>query len=256
MAEKTDEVEGKPEEASSLTKADVDKILQERLEALQAEAKAKADAEAEAKEKEMAEKNKEIEELRALQAQQVQELKLLKDALSAKVDLPKNEEPPSPQDVLAAELESTKRALAEQDTALAEKLAAIQKSLEEQQKSLETQAAKAEKALKTSELKAYKEKRVAEEGVTLVNMVTGDSQEEIDASIKEAQKLEAELLSKHQTELAGNLPQALKPGQMRTAPQNVRTFKQMRDLVSNPAEFSKWKKQQLEDLKESGINLR
>lgn len=235
-------------EVKQLTAEDIDKLVAERV-AKQAEAQ-------EAKQKE---KEAELEALKSLLAetrnQQAEELKKLKEALQSKIDLPQPAaEPESADQILAKQLAALQAQLKEQAEAREKQHAELQAKLEAQQKAVEESEKKAEDLVKKSQLKAYKEKRLSELNLTLVDLVQGETVEELEASIQKAQELEAALVSKHTDQLA-TLQGPLKPGMLKTARTQTRTMKDMLNLVRDRGKFQEWKSDQLKKLEQQGIKL-
>lgn len=119
--------------------------------------------------------------------------------------------------VLMAERDEAQRALAEKAKAemtaeelVAERLKALEEKEAQMQAQLERVAEEAAKRVRDSELRLYRANKIAESGLTLTELVAGQTEAEIDASIKRAREREEAIFSKARekarAELSAQMP--------------------------------------------------
>jgi len=138
-----------------------------------------------------------------------------------------------------------------------EKVALRLKALEEKEASLQAQleqvATEAAKRVRDSELKLYRANRLAQEGLTLTELVSGSSEQEIDDSIKRAREREDIIFAKAResvkAEMSQNLPKPSAPApveQSASAAQLVDPRKKYELANLSPQDFNKLKAELLE----------
>jgi hypothetical protein len=113
------------------------------------------------------------------------------------------------------DLDSIRQGKASELESVAKELKELRENNEKLQKAIEETATNAASQIREFEIKAYRERRIRESGVKLDKLVVGKSEQEIDAAIEEARKMESQLLEDYKKELqkmtVSNLPGPLAP---------------------------------------------
>lgn len=142
------------------------------------------------------------------------------------------------------------------------------KELEESNKrlleQLELTTKESAERIRKSELAAFREKRIAQEGVHLTELVTGDTQEEIEASIAQCKQREAALFAEIERRakeeafkaIGQNIPQPLAPSTDLQQPQNTNelsTHTNRRDLASirDPRQYKQERLKRLQSVRQA-----
>ena len=88
---------------------------------------------------------------------------------------------------------------------VAERLASLEQREQQLQSQLERVAEESAKRIRESELKAYRANKLAESGVTLTELVNGNSEAEIDAAILSAKQREEAIFNRAREQVRGEL---------------------------------------------------
>jgi DNA repair exonuclease SbcCD ATPase subunit len=113
------------------------------------------------------------------------------------------------------DLDSIRQGKASELESVANELKALRENNQKLEKAIEETASIAAAQIREFEVKAYRERRIRESGVKLEKLVTGNSEQEIDAAIESARKDEMSLLEAYKAEqqkkVADSLPGPLAP---------------------------------------------
>lgn len=186
----------------------------------------------------------------------LEELKVAKDKSEKQI-----EELQSKLSVTLTDLDSVRKGKASELESVANELKTLRESNEKLNKAVEATVSSAAEKIREFEVKVYRERRIREAGVKLEELVIGQSEADIDATIEAAKKREQQLLEEYKKELQkqaiAGLPTPLSPdGATGRGPSAGLTPQNREALASlKGAEYEKRRAQLLNDaLEKAGIS--
>lgn len=154
---------------------------------------------------------------------------------------------------LEADRDSLREGRASDLKSVNEELSQLREQNEKLQKAIDATVDTSAKQIRDYELRAYKADKIREAGLKLTELVSGSSEEEIDAAIKAAKSREEEIAAQVreqvQKELAGDLPRPLSTdGSRGRGPSHTVTPENRRSVAQLPRdEYIKRREQMLSE---------